>query len=136
MNTIDKIKESHLKARKERADTSFYSFVLSECQTVGKRKNRDSTEEEVQSVIKKLIANNEIAASHAIKISTEAAQTFMHEIVFLESLRPEMVDEEVLKSFIEEKCAGINIGVAMGLIKEKFGATVDMKIASEIFRSL
>ena len=146
METITKIKDKLLEARRNKNSlVSFYSFVLSECQSVGKSKgDRESTEDEVQSVIKKLIASNK----EAIKATQnderpdsdelDGAHIYILEIEnkFLESLRPEMISEDILSSFIKENCSEMQIGQAMGAIKKEFGTSVDMGVASNIFRNL
>lgn len=132
--TLKKIKDQLSLARLERRPTSFISLVISECEKVGKDKeNRDSTEDEVQAVLKKLIANNELSLKHAV---TPHDTIISEEIEFLSSFRPKMASEEDLRSFIVKECSGMQIGQVMDAVKKKFGSSADMKSASLIFKSL
>jgi len=115
-------------ARRAKEPTSFFSFVIAECEKVGKREgNRESTEDEVQSVIKKLIASNEIVISQR-----KLAPVAKAENEFLQSLRPQMVSEEELRAYIANTPGPI--GNIMGAVKREFGARADMKLASQIAR--
>lgn len=132
--TLTKIKEMLSLARRAKMPTSFLSFVISECESVGKSKgNRESTESEVQAVIKKLIDTNNLALSHATK--KDYCESISSEIKLLESLRPEMVNEDDLTAFITS-LGDVHIGQVMGAVKGKFGTSADMKLAAKIFKEL
>ena len=133
MTTLEKLKASLMRVRKARGKTSFVSFVIAECEKPGKSKgNRESTEDEVQAVLKKLISNNWISVSN-VKSETAHAD-LLKEINFLESFRPELVDENALRAFIMNLKED-NIGKIMGAVKAEFGAAVDMKLASQIAKN-
>jgi uncharacterized protein YqeY len=130
MTTLEKIKKDLMQARLSRSNTSFLSFLVSECESVGKNNgNRQSNEVEVQSVIRKMIESNKKSLGGTMD------ESLNQEIEYLESLRPKMVSQEDLFSFITINCRGMSIGDAMKEIKDKFGASVDMKLASSLVRA-
>lgn len=143
MSTLEKLKAEKLTSRKiKNGMTSFYSLVISECESIGKSKGRAPTEDEVQSVLKKVIESNGVTVSELRKIpdasltksDLERFVKLGNEIRILEDLRPEMVNEDVLRSFISGNCTGMAIGQAMGKIKSEYGASVDMGFASKIVK--
>lgn len=130
MRTLKVIKEDLIIARKAREQTSFLSFLISECESVGKKNgNRESNEDEVQSVLRKTIEANKQSLGGSNDNDLNA------EIKYMESLRPKMATREELVVFIDTNCRGIPIGEAMRAVKEQFGTSADMKLASEIVRA-
>ena len=135
MSVVEKLKNEYMKIRRDRGKlASFSVYVLSEIENVGKNAgNRETTEDEAISVIKKLIDKNKSVIS-VIKDENKIA-VLQSEISLLESVLPELTSEDdvriyLLHEFGQEKPS--NKGVAMKALKTKFGSLIDMKIAGAI----
>jgi len=135
MSVVEKLKNESMKIRRDRGKlASFSVYVLSEIENVGKNAgNRETTEDEAISVIKKLIDKNKSVIS-VIKDENKIA-VLQSEISLLESVLPELTSEDdvriyLLHEFGQEKPS--NKGVAMKALKTKFGSLIDMKIAGAI----
>lgn len=137
MTIIEEMKAKSIELRKNKGGlASFSTFALSEITKIGKNDgNRETTEDEAISAIKKMIDKNRSSISMTkdgySKMKLEA------EIDFLRSFLPEMVDENEIRKFLSDEF-GVdkpsNMGIAMGAIKKKFGSLVDMKEASKIVK--
>lgn len=135
MSIIEKLKEARIVARKnsDNALSSFYAFVISEVEKVGKNAgNRLTTEDEAIRVIEKTLGNVEetVAASKDV-VKTE----LLMQIEILKAYIPEKASEDDVRKFIvelNEKNPGINKGLFMKELKTKFGSNVDMKVAGSI----
>lgn len=132
---IEKLKKESIKIRRDRGKlASFSVYVLSEIENIGKNSgNRQTTEDEAITVLKKLIDKNK-SAIEVIKDTGKIA-VLNSEINLLQSILPELASEDdirvyLLHEFGKEKPA--NKGVAMKMLKTKFGSLVDMKIAGAI----
>lgn len=132
---IEKLKKESMKIRRDRGKlASFSVYVLSEIENVGKNSgNRQTTEDEAISVVKKLIDKNK-SAIEVIKDEGKIV-VLKSEISLLESILPELASEDdvrvyLLHEFGQEKPS--NKGIAMKALKTKFGSLVDMKIAGAI----
>jgi uncharacterized protein YqeY len=139
MSVIEKLKLESMRLRKERNPiAASITFALSEIEKVGKNAgNRATTEDEAIKVLQKLVAtlneNLKVAADPGRKIA------FNHEKRILESVLPQMAsDEEITKTLMStigpHKPA--NKGIAMKVLRDVFGAKVDMKRAGEIVTGL
>jgi len=137
MTKIDEIKTKSMELRKNKSElASFSSFVLSEIVNIGKNDgNRETTEDEVISAIKKMIEKNK--SSIPMTKDGYAKMKLEAEIDFLRSFLPEMVSEDEICKFLRDEFGlekPLNMGIAMGAIKQKFGSLVDMKQASSIVK--
>jgi len=137
MTKIDEIKTKSMELRKNKSElASFSSFILSEIVNIGKNDgNRETTEDEVISAIKKMIEKNK--SSIAMTKDGYAKMKLEAEIDFLRSFLPEMVSEDEISKFLRDEFGlekPLNMGIAMGAIKQKFGSLVDMKQASSIVK--
>ena len=137
MSVIEKLKAESLRLRKERNPiASSITFALSEIEKVGKNNgNRVTTNDEAIKVVQKLVATIDENIKYAEQKADLVRLVELDlEKAILESVLPQMAsDEEVrnylLASFVE---APANKGVIMKVLKEKFGALVDMKRAGQI----
>lgn len=141
MTVTEKLKAESLRLRKERNPiASSITFALSEIEKVGKNNgNRETTNDEAIKVVQKLIAT----LKENIKFATETNDdgrlvSLNHEKQILDSVLPQMVSEDEVRaylaaSFVEKP---ENKGVAMKVLKTKFGALVDMKRAGEIISEM
>ena len=139
MSVIEKLKSESMKMRKARDPlASKLVFALSEIDKVGKNNgNRETTDDEAIKVVQKIIANIDqtivlLPANSAVEYDLTREKSILN------SALPQMAsDEEVrnylLASFVE---APANKGVIMKVLKEKFGALVDMKRAGQIATEL
>lgn len=135
MTIIEKLKQERIEARKNKdnALSSFFAFVISEVEKIGKDAgNRLTTEDESVRVIEKTIGNieqNMVVTSDVIK--NELAM----QISILKKYIPEKVSEDVVRQFIVDLYKNnpdINKGIFMKELKGKFGSSVDMKVAGSI----
>lgn len=135
MTIIEKLKQERIEARKNKdnALSSFFAFVISEVEKIGKDAgNRLTTEDESVRVIEKTIGNieqNMVVTSDVIK--NELAM----QISILKKYIPEKVSEDVVRQFIVDLYKDnpdINKGIFMKELKGKFGSSVDMKVAGSI----
>lgn len=134
MTVIEKLKAESLRLRKERNPiASSITFALSEIEKIGKNNgNRVTTNDEAIKVVQKLVAT--IDENLKLDIDDGRRIALSHEKNILLSVLPQMASDEdvrnyLLASFVETPQ---NKGVIMKVLKEKFGALVDMKRAGQI----
>ena len=109
-------------------------FALSEIEKVGKNSgNRETTEDEAIRVVQKLIAtideNLRVVDSDGHRIALNFEKQILQEVL------PQMASEEEVPSLLADilgTTAPKNKGIAMKVIRDEFGAKVDMKRAGEI----
>jgi len=140
MNTLSKIKENNLKARKER--NKFLSGILTtlvgEIEIVGKNNgNRETTEAETLKVLEKFKKNTE-QTCNLISDSKEL-ETYIEEISIYESYLPQKLTEKELTELIKDIVShdsDINIGKVMGFLNKQYSGKFDGSLASSIARKL
>jgi uncharacterized protein YqeY len=134
MSVIEKLKVESLRLRKERNPfAAAITFTLSEIDKVGKNAgNRPTTEDEAIKVVQKLVVMIDENMKYVTKEDDKTA--FIFEKQILQSVLPQMASDEEVRNYLTssftEKPA--NKGVVMKVLKEKFGALVDMKRAGQI----
>lgn len=135
MSVIDKLKSESMSLRKARSPIApAILFALSEIEKVGKNNgNRATTEDEAVKVVQKLIAT----IDENLKVTTDDGRktAFNVEKQILKGVLPEMASEADIRSLFTEffgVTAPKNKGVAMKLLRDEYGAKVDMKRAGEI----
>jgi uncharacterized protein YqeY len=140
---LETITQAQLVARKERDApvTSFLSFVIGEARAVGKNKgNRDSTDDEVIAVLRKLIASNE---ENLTLTKGEDKNAAWQNKILNGFLPTQLSDEDVellVRSFItgqnwtDEKPSPKWMGDVMSMLKECQTGKYNPKSASEIVR--
>lgn len=139
MSVIEKLKAESLALRKTKNPIAVsIVFALSEIEKFGKNNgNRTTTEDEAIKVIQKLIAT----IDENLKVATDDGRkiAFNFERNILAGVLPQMAsDDEVrqlLKDIIGDN-APKNKGIAMKVIRDQYGAKVDMKRAGEIVTEL
>lgn len=137
MILLEQIKKDQFEARKSReaVKASLLTTLYSEALMVGKNDgNRETTDEETIKVIQKFLKGvNETL--EALNHSSDGRVIIaIEEKKILESYLPKMASEEYVRAAVLElKAAGAtNIGMIMKGLKEKFGSSLDGKMASMI----
>ena len=148
MTLLAKLKADSLQARKDgnKVAANLLVTLVSEATMVGKNAdNRDSTDEEVQRVVKKFLDNAIETRNHLLKNgATENRVTcdwqpidgVNMEITILNSYMPEQLTEELLRheirKFKTENDDKVNIGQIMKHLQTNFAGQYDGKLASQI----
>lgn len=141
MSIVEKLKAEAIALRKARSPVApSIQFALSEIEKVGKNSgNRETTEDEAIKVVQKLIAT----VNENIRFATESKDdsrlvALNFEKRILESTLPQMATEDEVRAYLKGFFvdAPQNKGVAMKVLKTKFGALVDMKRAGEIISEM
>lgn len=139
MTISSKLKAESLRLRKERSPiAASITFVLSEIEKVGKNNgNRETTNDEATKVVQKVVAT--LHENLQYNLTDNDRELMIKQIAVLESVLPQMASEEevteaLLNALGDTRPA--NKGVAMKVLKDKFGARVDMKAAGTIVSKL
>ena len=139
MSVIEKLKAESLALRKTKNPVAAsIVFALSEIEKFGKNNgNRETTEDEAIKVIQKLIAtideNLKVTADDGRKIA------FNFEKNILSGVLPEMASDDDIRDLLKEILGDEkpkNKGIAMKVVRDQYGAKVDMKRAGEIVTEL
>lgn len=142
MNVVNELKAVALKLRKERNPVAAsITFALSEIEKFGKNNgNRATTEDEAIKIIQKLIATiDENLKNIEGTGDTGRKVHFNFEKNILSGVLPQMAsDEEITKTLLSTigPHRPANKGIAMKVLRDTFGAKVDMKRAGEIVTGL
>lgn len=139
MSVIEKLKAESLALRKTKNPVAAsIVFALSEIEKFGKNNgNRTTTEDEAIKVIQKLIAT----IDENLKVTTDDGRkiAFNFERNILSGVLPQMASDDqvrqLLKDIIGDEVPK-NKGIAMKVIRDQYGAKVDMKRAGEIVTEL
>lgn len=139
MSVIEKLKVESINLRKTRSPIApSILFALSEIEKVGKNNgNRATTEDEAIKVIQKLIATIDENLKLALDDGRKIALNFERNI--LAGVLPQMASDEDVRSLLRDVLGDEtpkNKGVAMKVIRDEYGAKVDMKRAGEIVTEL
>ena len=144
MSLLQEIKDASIAARIDRSSTaSFLVTLYSECAMVGKSKrNSESTDEEVISVLKKFKAGAETIIESAIVRGNpgdgDLAEQAVNEIVILDTFLPVMLEESklerLIRIFVEQlqDKSQKQKGEVMGYLKKEFAGLYDGKLAMDI----
>jgi uncharacterized protein YqeY len=135
MTVIEKLKAKSIELRKSRSAVApSVLFALSEIDKVGKNSgNRATTEDEAIRVIQKLIVT--IDENLKLDINDGRRIALQHEKVILMTVLPQMASDEDIRNLLQDILGDEtpkNKGVAMKVIRDEYGAKVDMKRAGEI----
>lgn len=135
MTVIEKLKAKSIELRKSRSAVApSVLFALSEIDKVGKNSgNRATTEDEAIRVIQKLITT--IDENLKLDINDGRRIALQHEKVILMTVLPQMASDEDIRNLLQDILGDEtpkNKGVAMKVIRDEYGAKVDMKRAGEI----
>ena len=139
MNVIEKLKAESMALRKTRNPiAASITFALSEIEKFGKNNgNRATTDDEAIKVIQKLIAT----IDENLKVTTDDGRkiAFNFEKTILVGVLPQMAADEEVRALLKDAIGTEvpkNKGVAMKVIRDAYGAKVDMKRAGEIVTEL
>lgn len=148
MSILEKIKQDSLDARKAKtAIASFLVTLYAEAARVGKdKRNGDSTDEEVISVLKKFKAGAETMIQAALQQNGPNAQILIDQATveikivgrYLPTLLTESDLHEIIsKYFVEiEEVSAKSLGVVMARLKSEYPGLYDGQIASSIIKQL
>ena len=138
MSVIEKLKAESIALRKTRNPVApSILFALSEIEKVGKNNgNRATTDDEAIKVIQKLIAT----IDENLKVTTDDGRkiAFNFEKQILMGVLPEMASDEDVMNVIHPIMTGKTKetmpkkGEIMKVVRDKFGAKVDMKRVGQI----
>jgi uncharacterized protein YqeY len=126
-DTIKSLKEITLGLRKARDPIApSLQFHLSEIANIGKANNRDTTEDEAITYLKKAVSKLKDNEFHNVV-----------EAQILENLLPQMASADEVRQFVFhlEATEGLDIsnkGAVMKAVKAEFGVRVDMKMVASM----
>lgn len=138
MSLLDQIKKDQFEARKNKESLKavLLTTLFAEAAMIGKNAgNRDTTDDETVKVIQKFLKGiNETAEFVAKAGNTEALATVQAEKVILEVYLPKMAPADEIEKAVGDLVGdGFNtMGAIMKALKEKFGSTLDGKLASKV----
>lgn len=141
MMVIDQLRAKSMELRKDPAQkwlAPSIMFAISEIDKIGKNAgNRATTDDEAIKVVQKILITLE--DNIAFSTDTVAISKFTAEHDVLRGVLPQMATADEIKQLLvdiigDEKPK--NKGIPMKLIRDQFGAKVDMKVAGEIVKEL
>lgn len=145
MSILEKIEAELITARKERKApvSAFLSFVVSESRRVGKDAgNRDSTDDEVIAVIRKMIARNE----ENLTLTKGEDKNAVWQNKILTGFLPTQLDDAEVEKLVRDFVTGQNwtdeqkspkmMGSVMSMLKECYPGQYNPQAASTIARRL
>jgi uncharacterized protein YqeY len=138
---MEKIREDMITARKG-TDTVARNLLItlySEAQAVGKNKrNGDTTDEEVVSMVKKFITNLEETV-RLLEARNQDVHAQTHELEILRTFLPRQMTEQELTQVVQNLVTahvGANMGQIMTQLKADHAGTYDGKMASQVVKSV
>lgn len=138
MSLLEQIKKDQFEARKNKESLKavLLTTLFAEASMIGKNAgNRDTTDDETAKVIQKFLKGvNETIEFVTKGNNTEALATAQAEKAILEAYLPKMATADEIEKAVGDLVAeGINtMGAIMKALKEKFGSTLDGKLASKV----
>lgn len=148
MSLLQNIKNAQIQARKVKneAHASALTTLIGEASMIGKNAgNRDTTDAEVMTVIKKFIKNIDETTDILSKNQSEnqnKINSLREEKNLLQSFLPTQMSEEDIKIAIKEIIANMNVtgpkamGLVMKEMKNKYDGTYDGALVSKISKEL
>ena len=138
MPIVQQLKTESLRLRKERNPiAASITFVLSEIERVGKNNgDRATTEDEAVKVVQKVIAT--LRDNLKYDITDSDAEAMRMQIQILESVLPAMASDEEIMNVLRPIMTGKTAetmpkkGEIMKVVRDAFGATVDMKRVGQL----
>jgi uncharacterized protein YqeY len=127
MSLLQQIKNDQVIARKNKEGhrATLLTTLYSEAAMIGKNQNRESTDSEVMSVIKKFISNNEMTLQYSPN------ENIRKENEILSKYLPEQMNEDDIITIIKSNSFA-NVGEVMKFFKENFDGKYDGKTVSGI----
>ncbi len=138
MTLIEQIKEYQLKVRKNRdaAAAATLTTLIGEAEMIGKNANRQVTDSEVVSLIKKFIDNIDFTLSKV----TEGHEKYLAEKELLSIFMPVQLNREQLTNIINDIKVEVgastpkDMGKIMSMIKPQLAGKTDMSKVSLIIK--
>lgn len=132
---LEKIKQDQLQSRKDRTEgkTSLLTTLYSESAMVGKNQNRETTDSEVISVIKKFMKNNE-EFRKSIDKNEDTYFRLQLEYGILESYLPKQLTEQEIKDIVHHQDHE-TLGDCMKHFKENYSGLYDAKLVKDIYQT-
>lgn len=112
-----------------------YKNILETAQKTAKRTNSEVTEEMLITAAKNEIKQLEELLSICEKSTEQYAEKIMEtkkKIEYCKNVLPKMATEQEIREFLTSTDIPKNIGMAMKALKERFGANMDGRMASQI----
>lgn len=145
---IEQIKNDLLSARKahDTLKSALLSTLFAEIQSIGKNQgDRETYEDEAIKVVQKFLKGVIETLTHVQNVNSPNAEKTivigrsMIEKEILESYLPKMASaDEVRQEIAKIKASGVDpvskMGIAMKMLKVKFGAALDGKMASQLLK--
>lgn len=140
MSVIEKLKTESLRMRKERDPLApKLVFALSEIDKVGKNAgNRETTEDEAIKAVQKIVSNIDQTID-LLPVTSSSVYDLQREKKILLDILPQMASDDEVRDLLKEILGDEkpkNKGIAMKVIRDQYGAKVDMKRAGEIVTEL
>lgn len=140
MTLIEQIKEHQLKVRKNRdaAAAATLTTLIGEAEMIGKNANRQVSDNEVVSLIKKFIDNIDFTLSKV----TEGQEKLLAEKELLSIFMPVQLNREQLTNIINDIKVEVNasvpkdMGKIMSVLKTRYETCYDGKMAAEIVKTV
>ena len=137
MSLLEQIKKDQFEARKnkESLKATLLTTLFSEAAMKGKNAGRETTDEETVQVIQKFLKGINETIEYVTKVNnSEALATVTAEKAILEAYLPKMASADELEQAVGGLVAsGLNnMGAIMKALKEKFGSSLDGKLASKV----
>ncbi len=140
MTLIEQIKEYQLKVRKNRdaAAAATLTTLIGEAEMIGKNANRQVTDSEVVSLIKKFIDNIDFTLSKIV----DGHEKYLAEKELLSIFMPVQLNRDQLTQIINDIKVEVgastpkDMGKIMSVLKTRYGVCYDGKMASEIVKTV
>lgn len=123
---------------KDKVRLSIIRQVKAEVKNIEVNERRDVTEEDVNSMIKRLIKQTSETLEMSIKAGTDRTDNLTEQVKILESLLPAQVSGEELEALIEQVIAELGatskkqMGQVMGALGKATGGNFDKPAAAKI----
>lgn len=149
MSLLKSIKTRQIIERKNRGDSrdhiaiTILTVLLSDIEKFAKEKGREVADDEIYMLIRRLLKTNEENRKiYGSRRDANMCVELEHEQDILESFLPRQLDQRQIETEVTDIIQEVgatevkHMGSVMKALKERHGAAVDMKIASNFVRSL
>ena len=136
---LNQIKIDQLQARKNRdfVKGSLLTTLISEIEMVAKNANRIVTDDDTVKVVQKFLKGVNETIEHLKDRTADARYVIANEEkLILESYLPKMASDDDIREAVRQMGDVQNLGQIMKVLKEKFGASLDGKRASQIVKEM
>lgn len=144
MSLLQQIKKDQLQARKDKqaAEATLLTTLIGEAAMIGKNDgNRESTDDEVITVVKKFIKNNK-ELMNIVKPETDGYADAKAENEFLTQYIPSQMTEEELRVAVQSRICTLDeispklMGSIMKWLKDNYVGHYDGNLASKVVKEL